>query len=554
MTLPVTLFDLFGEANADAVAALWPTRVQPFTGLIGQWPPPQPAFSQWLAALNNTFAVSDVRTGAAGDRVAVEAKLTSTGLAAYPAGFPFVLSSMPDVEFRIQYATAVENQIQLFASQSDRGLELVLERVPVEIRLPAGLITPHADDPDTLEIGDFRPGHLDDLQISFHGDDPVSIFVHVRLHMTEDGEFDVRPAVPISFGKCTFTGIPCLALHDVQLIPSPAIAPKNVHWLRHQVTPWTPDAVGPLEGCFSVRSVYVDPDTAPISDAANWLNGHQSPSDTDVTVTGPPQVTGKSDAHAEFVLDDLVVPFYSPWVLPIPRHVTVGVRRRVLDKDDPKQVFTFDNAPIRAHFSSSPAIGMMVEDFFFRSSADELGLTFDASVVFGQASDDEKHSDAMALGITLEEHYTVGITYKRDFSSTTGMPEPGTGAAATINALLHWEIATVVIDIMTIKLGFSFGRFIAEHASFGDSAIATVDIFVSMPPTGSGFIKLRSLNGEDVKFIIEGLGWRLGSVHFEGVSMPDGVVIMIADKFGLPCRSWDCARRTARPTSASPAA
>ena len=103
--------------------------------------------------------------------------------------------------------------------------------------------------------------------------------------MTKDGEFDVRPAVPVSFGKCTFTGIPCLALHDVQLIPSPAIAPQNVHWLRHQVTAWTPDAVGPLEGCFSVRSVHIDPDAAPISDAATWLNGHQSPGDSAVTVT-----------------------------------------------------------------------------------------------------------------------------------------------------------------------------------------------------------------------------------------------------------------------------
>ena len=533
MTMPLTLFDLFGEANVDAVAAVWPTRVQPFTGFIGQWPPPQPAFSQWLAALNNTFALSDVRTGAANDRVAVEARLTPTGLAAYPAGFPFVLSSMPDVEFRVQYATPAQNQIHLFASQSDRGLELVLERVPVQILLPAGLITPHPGEPDTAEIGDFRPGHLDDLKIRFDGDSPVSIFVHVRVHMTEDGEFDVRPAVPVSFGKCTFTGIPCLALHDVQLIPSPAIAPQNVHWLRHQVTPWTPDAVGPLDGCFSVRSVHIDPDAAPISDAATWLNGHQSPGDSAVTVTGPPQVTGESDAHAEFVLDDLVVPFYSPWVLPIPRHVTVGVRRRVLDKDDPKQVFTFDNAPVRANFSSSPAIGMMVEDFFFRSSPGELGLTFDASVVFGQTSDDAGHSDAMAVGITLEEHYTFSVTYKRDFSSTTGMPEPGEGAAATINALLHWEIATVAIDIMTIKLGFSFGRFIAERASFGDSALATVDVFVSMPPTGSGFIKLRSLNGEEVKFIIEGLGWRFGSLHFEGVAMPDGVVLMIADKFGL---------------------
>ena len=34
-------------------------------------------------------------------------------------------------------------------------------------------------------------------------------------------------------------------------------------------------------------------------------------------------------------------------------------------------------------------------------------------------------------------------------------------------------------------------------------------------------------------FAIEGLGWRQGSFHFEGVALPDGVVIMFADVVGI---------------------
>jgi len=271
VTAPLTLFDLFGEPAIAGVAAAWPQRVQPTTGVEASWPPP--SLSAWLGALNNAVVVSDVRTGADGERVAVEAKLAMPGSAAYPEGFPFVIGSMPDVEFRVQAATASENLIQLVASMSDRGIELVLEGVPAEIRLPGGFIGPHPkpggsipDDTQTFEIGDFSPGHLDDLKIRYDGEQPTSIFVHIRVHMTEDGDFDIRPAVPVSFGKCVFSGIPCLALHDFQLIPSPTFAPRNVHWLRHEVTPWAPTLTGPLDGCFSVRSVHIDPDTAPIAD------------------------------------------------------------------------------------------------------------------------------------------------------------------------------------------------------------------------------------------------------------------------------------------------
>lgn len=546
MTVPLRLFDLFGEPNADALAAVWSQRIQPTTGFPGNIPPND--LKTWLAAWNNSVDIFDVRTGADRDRVTAEATLVFRGTAAYPDGIPFVLASIPDVEFRVKPVAPVDDssrRTRAFASMSDNGVEVVLEQLPVEIRLPTGLIESHpkpgggiADGTPAYDVGEFRPTFLDDLKIHYDRGQPSSIFVHIRLHMTEQGEFAIRPAVPVSFGKCIFSGIPALAVHDFQLIPSPSMAPREVHWLRHDVSPWSPQLSAPLDGLFSIRSLHVDPETTPIADLANYLNSHKDAADsgTPPPVVPPPPPGSTSDGHAEFVLDDLIVPFYAVYGVPIPRHVTVGVRRRILDKSDPKEIFTFDNAPVRAFFTRSPETGFIVDSFFFKSLPSGVGLTFDAAFVFGDTHDVNNKSEAMALGIGLEEEYTFTVSYKREFSTTTGLPEPGTGAAKTLNRILHFEIATNTVDVMGIKLGYSLGRHFQQHSTFGGSTLATIDLFVTLPPTGSkasSVVKLRSLNGEIVKFVLEGIGWRLGSMHLEGAAFPDGVVLLIANRFGL---------------------
>jgi hypothetical protein len=552
MPQPLTLFDLFGGASLAAVATRWPRSIQPVTGYIANWPPP---LEPWLANLNDGVLIRDVRTAADSDRVSVEARLRmDLTLAARPSGFPFVLGSMPDVEFRIQDMPSPTDYVHLFASLTDQGPEVVLERLPVEIRLPLGLVEPipAAGDPGAggLEVseGTFSVGGLDTLRVVYRRGAPTSVFVHVRLHMTADGEFTLRAAVPVSFSRCFFSGLPCYAVHDFGLVPSPSLAQRELGWLRHGITPLVPDAVGSVDGLLTVRSVHFDHTVAPIRDALQWLNGRSGQNNPRLSAAGdPPQVgtpTGPAgdtgDPAGEFVLDDLAVPFFSPWLIPIPRHVTVGVRRRIVDPRDQRQIFSFDRAPVRAYFSQSPLTGFLLERFFFRSMPVEaldrdLGIAFEAYIVFGSADTDRNQSDRNAFGIGLGENYTLTVAYRREFSSSTGMPEPGTGAAATINRLLHFEIATITVDIMTIRLGYSLGRAITEHRGFGDSAEATVDLFVSMPPTGgeNSVIKLRSLGGERVKFAIEGLGWRQGSFQLSGISMPDGVQVVIANMVTL---------------------
>ena len=145
-----TLFDLFGE-----LTAAWPNAVQRLPGILNPGLG-DPELSVWLAALNNGTSVSKTRFGADAERASVEAQLTfDNAQAAYagvPDAFPFVIASMPDVEFRIQTLLAPKF-VQLFASMSDRGVELVLEGLPVEIRLPAGLVQPVEADPSEVSVG-----------------------------------------------------------------------------------------------------------------------------------------------------------------------------------------------------------------------------------------------------------------------------------------------------------------------------------------------------------------------------------------------------------------
>lgn len=508
-----TLFDLFTDFTSA-----WPSGlVREHTGhpLGG---PPSPAV--WLAALNNSVRVQNVRTGALADRVAVEAELTvdpGAGFLGYPDGWPFVIVSMPDVEFRIRSYGAAGRFARLFASVGDNGFELVLEQLPVEIRLPAELVEPHPDVPSdptgtTVDtVGTFTAGNLDDLQVVYRRGGPTSIFVHIRLHVTEAGEFHIQPAVPVSFGKCVLSAIPCKAVHDFRLIPSPELVPDHYEWVRHAVTPWLPAMTGPYDGLFAARSIHLDEEAAALRDVGELLNRR----------------TENTHPAAEFVLDDLVVPFFGPIGLPIPRHATIGIRRQILDPGSQEEVFAFERAPVNVRIAGDPAVAFIVDSFFYKSQpaaavAQDLGLTFSAAIVFGE---DTSAQNAFQFG--LEEDYTIVVGYERDFSTADGMPAPGTGAEVTINTILHWEIAgTVFLDIMGIHGGFSLGRKFGADKSIGDSLLLTVDIFVSMPPTGSddAFFRLRALNGEKVAFGLEGIGWRLGSFHLEGVSMPDGVV------------------------------
>jgi hypothetical protein len=537
------LSDLFGELSSH-----WPIdHVREFSGTGGSGDP-----QAWLSRLDTAVKVANVRTGGSADSVAVQAELSVDplgGFAADPDGWPFVIVSMPDVEFRIQPLGTNQGHARLFASRQDSGFSLVIEGLPVEIRLPAGLITPHPDTqgaPDgslVEETGDFVPGRHDDLKTVLRRGGPTSVYVHIRIVMTNAYEFDIQPAVPISFGRCGVSGIPCLAAHDFRLIPSPELAPNYLEWLRHPVDPRPSSLTGPYDGMFSVRALDIDEDSEAARTLMQWLDGHAE----------------GWTSTSEVVLEDLVVPFFSPYVIPVPVHATVGVRRKVVDVTDRTDVYEFEQDPVHIVLRRDHLAAIDVASLFYRSMPreelderflptkpefptangwDDPGLTFDAALVFGdertpQTSQAGGHQQAIRFGI--EEHLTFFVGYRREWG-TDGHPTDGDGLfERAVNAVLHWEVAGLLsIDIMGVKLGASPAMLYGENKSWSDSSLITGDFYVSMPPTGSdtSAIRLRGLNGEKVAFPVEGIGWRFGALHLEGLALPDGVVLYVY-KYGL---------------------
>jgi hypothetical protein len=518
---PTTLFELFGDFTA-----LWP--VESLQETIGNELGNPVEIATWLSALNAAVKMTNIRIGSLDGHAALEADVAiDNTLSGYPDGFPIVLRAMQDVEFRLLGNGAAKSK--LFAGVSAAGIpEVVIEGAPVEIRLPDGLVEPHpgpADHPSAIvpqPVGEFTPGNADDLEIIYNSGKPTTIRVHVRFHMTADGEFALRTAVPISFGPCLFSGIPCKAVHDFSLIPSPGLIPRTVDWIRFKHLAKTDSGapnIGTDAGAFSVRSIHLDMSAAPLKSAADWLKGHAD-----------------EELPAEVVLDDFVVPFFG-----VPRHLTVGIRRGIVDPKDPKQTYFFDKAPIQIFFSRDSPFGLTVESFFVqipevKEDVQEddptlNGITLAASLFYaGKSTADPKPGEPdpkpispQALELSLGENLTPRLTYRRAFDADTGLPSSGEGAGRLVNALLHHEIVGTFIDVMALRIGLSLGKFIGEDATFPGSAEATFDVFVSSPPTGGedSIFKLRGLDGEKIAFAIEGIGWRQGSLNAFGSGLPD---------------------------------
>lgn len=505
MAETATLFGLFGDFRPA-----WP-RAR-FRQLTGVGPAPDP--DSWLASINDAIRLKNIRTNADGERVVLEARYWVDLLAGgFPDGIPMVFSSMPDVEIRI-LGVNESKAGWLFVTRSDAGVELLIEGLPVEILLPPGLLALHPDDesatpPHEKSVGGFSGGGHDKQQVVYRRDGPSSVKTHLRVGVSPELDVTLATPVPVSFGKCRFMELPALAVHDFRLIPFPHIARESEEWLRHGIGPWVGAPEDPMGGCFALRGLELDPDKPPVSDVLSWAGGHAERTDV-----------------AHFVLDDLVVPFFSPWVLPVPRHITVGIRRNIENPLDPNDVFDFEQAPVQLHFGSDPAWGLVIESFFYESQPPEaigdtlnLGITFSAAVYFGDINEPNN-----AITVGLGENLTPRIGYRREIDVNTGvLADDGTAFN-----LLKFDLLGMTIDIMGLTVGYSIGRAVGEGAGFGDSAELYGDLFITSEPTGGddSFFKMRSLNNQPLKFAIEGLGWRQGSFHLEGVRMPDGAMLV----------------------------
>jgi hypothetical protein len=353
----VTLFDLLGVSadNLDGVVARWPAHA--VQGSTGQRKHPDLVEARAiLEFLNAALTFRNIRPGADPQRVGLTAEMVVTGA---PMPMPLVLAALPDVEFHLQPTGSTP--ARLTVTSGDLGIELIAEAVPVEIKLPIGFIQPLAKsgfpDPDSeTPIDSFIVGRHDTLRVVLKSHDQSSIFVHVRVRMTEDGRFVIEPAVPISVGPCRFSGLPCRAVHDLGLFPSPrlGVGPGDEEHYGDQALEWTRHPLqdeGASEfGLMTVRSVDLDETRGPLSDLRGAIN------------------PGSTADQFEWVLEDLAFPIGSD-PLPIPSHFLVGLRRELKPGDDPAGAYNVGGlaVPLGGIASILHFKYLLIEKLLFRS-------------------------------------------------------------------------------------------------------------------------------------------------------------------------------------------
>ena len=520
------LFDIFGNFTAA-----WPRTTisdEPGVGIT------IPDVTTWLGKLNAGVELRDIRTGTEGDRSMLEAtaELSNGPIplgTGYSDGFPLVFLAMPDVEIKLQEG----NDIKLFVSVSPCGAEVIIENVKAEIFLPIGLLEPPDDHtgPDPMERPDLPAGDVAEVTVFYRRNTASSYITRLRIHVDEDLNVSLNTPRPISFEKCKFSGLSVNAVHDFVLIPSPAIAQQCQPWLRHSIVPFIEES--PVQGMFALRSLDIDPEGIPFKDLAKWMNERS-----------------ENEPQAEFVIDNLVVPFYSLYVIPIPRHITIGIRKLFERADQLKDVaeyFAFDRAPVVAYFNRSPVLALIVRSLFYKSMpsdalGEDLGLTFSAGLSIGGEAPSGSVLDnpSSSGGGSGDSPTEVG-------SSGTHMITFGLGEQYTIftgyqlpQAFKLVELAGIGLYFIGFKLGYSIGRHIelskdeSEDAGsiFGKSVYATLDLMVTKDASDGGnrLLSLRSVNSDNVKIILEGIGYDRGNFTIaEKISMPDGVAIWIAD-------------------------
>ncbi len=193
--------------------------------------------------------------------------------------YPLVFRSLPKVEFHLLPTSGAPARI--YVTQSASGVEWIIEALPVEIRLPSGLLMPlestPGDEPplESTVTDGFISGIQDTVRVILRNADSTSIFTHIKLRVSEQFDFLIETAVPISIGPCRFSGIPCRAIYDLNFILTPKPSDsldaraEALEWVRHELS--TDGKTAPA-GFFTVRGVDLQVDHSRLDDAQTQAN------------------------------------------------------------------------------------------------------------------------------------------------------------------------------------------------------------------------------------------------------------------------------------------
>lgn len=491
-------YDLLGVSDDASAAALWPrSRVKSTTGFSIDADP-----IDLVRYLQAALKFRAVRPGASSDRVGLSSEVIVDNTSAIPVR-PLVLTQMPIIAFYLQ-DTPVDKPARFYVTRADTGVELVIEGLPVEIRIPSSLLGPlrtEAEEeahpgggPDVTLTDPFQPGEYDSLQVTLRDTGESSIFVHLRVRMTEEMDFIIEPAVPISIGPCRFSGLPCHGLHDLNFVPSPRLqgdhseGEQALEWTRHRLDRLSVDAE--YAGVLTVRTVDLDSTRAPLKQLTEKMNEGRS-----------------SDNRVEFVLEDIALPFASLVNLPVSSHGLFGLRRKIEFRDSPEEAYALSGAPAQIKLGDWR---LLIDQLLLQTPAslDDQFIFIQMALLFG---DNPDTTHAATFGVTDE------WTLQADWRHPTG--------------LTLFTIADATLRLWGAKVGWSIKRFASKdpHYKWYEQLQLLVDLGLSTKATGTGVFKMRSLSGKDLEVVVRDIGWNLGEFSLEGLSFPEGVQFIFAD-------------------------
>jgi hypothetical protein len=495
------LLGVLGAADVDEAAVRWPRATfLPGLGLSATIDDPAD-YVPLLAYLDTVLTFVNVRPGAAGDDTGSVGLVAEVVIDPHPEPAPLVLRQLPDFGFVLLANTAAK-PARVFATQSDAGVEVVVEGLPAEIQLPNGLLGPLRSEQEELlgpalvdvtQAGPFQPGDYDTFEVVLSEQRGSLLRVHVRVRLTAEGEVTIEPAVPISIGPCRFSGLPCDGVHDLGLLPYPTLSGAHtqhelaLEWARHRI----PGGLG-IDGTGLVTVRTLD------------LNHGRDPLRGIVERMTEPD-TGTTEARpllpVEFVLEDLALPV-SSWLTPVATHGRFGLRRTVLELGDEAEPYDMSLAPVTIDIGGPVDWQLKIFRLLFESPATVVARM---AVVFG---DDEGEVPG---GVGNDDHaMVIDISDGWLLQGTWSPPHPRR----------VFRVANIGVNLMAVKVGVLLQGISEAQGAKGwsEHVRALVDIGIAVGEDESSFFKAK-LNrppgaalGQDV--VLRDLGWDLGEFRF----------------------------------------
>ncbi|HEX7681829.1 MAG TPA: hypothetical protein VF713_27165, partial [Thermoanaerobaculia bacterium] len=219
---PIRLFDLLGVSKAADAMTIWPVDLVTFTTsgstddreAVADYLQKSLAFRNVQSGVDPSISFG---SGAPG-QYALAAELQVTPPAPPPplAQQPqFFLNKLRDVGITL-LATDPSAPARCFFVRDSRGLQIVIEQLPVRIILPKRVITSSTKDSQQhiIEVGSvstFDAKAADAFTAELREPD-AAVHCKARLELTFDGDVFIEPGIAISFGEAFVYGLPATAV------------------------------------------------------------------------------------------------------------------------------------------------------------------------------------------------------------------------------------------------------------------------------------------------------------------------------------------------------